>query len=73
LIDEDTSSKLPTQEALILAAKREKAALSLYDALAEKYHNEPFLAGFFQMMSEEEARHKHELETEYESLILGEM
>ena len=69
----DPGKKLTTQEALILAAKREKNALDLYTALSEKYKDEPLLSGFFQMMSEEEARHKHDLETEYESQILGEM
>ena len=73
MIDVDAGKKLTTQEALILAAQREKVAMDLYTTLTEKYKDEPFLAGFFQMMAEEEGRHKHDLETEYESQIQGEM
>jgi rubrerythrin len=67
-----SGKSLTTQEVLILAAKREKATRDLYELLAEKYAEEPFLEQFFTMMAEEEARHKHDLEQEYEKGILGE-
>lgn len=72
LVDVEPGKSLTTQEVLILAAKREKATRDLYELLAEKYAEEPFLEQFFTMMAEEEARHKHDLEQEYERGILGE-
>jgi rubrerythrin len=72
LVDIEPGKSLTTQEVLILAAKREKATRDLYELLAEKYADEPFLEQFFTMMAEEEARHKHDLEQEYERGILGE-
>lgn len=63
---------LTTQEALILAAQRERAAWQLYQNLAERYLNEPFLNAFFTMMAEEEAGHKHDLEVEYDRRVQGE-
>ena len=72
LLDAKPGEKLSTQDALILAAKREKATRDLYEILAGKYTDEPFLQQFFTMMAEEEARHKHILESEYEQGMLGE-
>jgi rubrerythrin len=72
LVEIEPGKHLTTQEVLILAAKREKATRDLYELLAEKYTEEPFLEQFFAMMAEEEARHKHDLEKEYEKGILGE-
>ncbi|MFC1620057.1 ferritin family protein [Candidatus Neomarinimicrobiota bacterium] len=72
LVEIEPGKHLTTQEVLILAAKREKATRDLYELLAEKYAEEPFLEQFFTMMAEEEARHKHDLEQEYEKGILGE-
>lgn len=66
MVDIEAGKRLTTQEALILAAKREKATRDLYLELAKQYEEEPFLHGFFAMMAEEEARHKHDLEQEYE-------
>lgn len=40
--------------------------MDLYQELTKRYENEPFLHGFFAMMAEEEARHKHDLDSEYE-------
>ncbi|UCD37363.1 MAG: ferritin family protein [Fidelibacterota bacterium] len=65
--------ELNTQEVLILASQREKATRDLYETLADKYADEPFLHEFFTMMAEEEAQHKHDLESEYEKGIMGEM
>ncbi len=63
--------KLTTQEALILAAQREGAARQLYQNLAKRYGDEPFLNAFFTMMAEEEAGHKHDLEVEYDRRVQG--
>lgn len=68
----EPDENLTTQEVLIMAAQREKTARELYLTLARKYAGEPFLAEFFTMMADEEAQHKHALETEYERHILGE-
>ena len=65
-------NKLATQEALILAAQRERVARDLYENLAERYGDEPFLNAFFTMMAEEEAGHKHDLEVEYDRRVQGE-
>ncbi len=64
--------QLTSREALILAAQREKAAREMYEHLAQRYADEPLLAFFFTMMAEEEASHKHGLESEYERRIQGE-
>lgn len=72
LTDVEPDKASSTQELLILAAKREKTARNLYETLAAKYADEPFLTQFFTMMAEEEARHKHDLEAEYEKHVLGE-
>jgi rubrerythrin len=72
LADIEPGKRLTPQEALIMAAKREKFMRDLYELLAKKYAEEPYLEQFFTMMAEEEARHKHELEQEYERGYLGE-
>ncbi len=68
----EPGKNLTTQEALILAAQRERAARELYENLAERYGDEPFLNAFFTMMAEEEAGHKHDLEVEYDRRVQGE-
>lgn len=72
LADIEPGKSLTPQEALIVAAKREKVMRDLYELLAKKYADEPLLEQFFTMMAEEEARHKHELEQEYEQGYLEE-
>ncbi len=68
----DPGKQLTSRKALILAAQREKAAREMYEHLAQRYADEPLLAHFFTMMAEEEASHKHGLESEYERRVQGE-
>ncbi len=72
MVPMETGKQLNTQEALILAAQREKVTKELYETLAKKYAGEPLLFNFFSMMAEEEAAHKHDLEEEYERSMHGE-
>ncbi len=69
----EPGQNLATDKALILAAQRERAARELYQNLAERYADEPFLNAFFTMMAEEEAGHKHDLESEYDRRVQGEL
>jgi len=66
------SENLNTQEILILAAKREDKTAKMYQDLADHFTSDKNLNTFFQMMADEELRHKHDLETEYEKEFLQE-
>jgi len=66
------SDNLNTQEILIIAAKREDKTAKMYQDLADHFASDSELNTFFQMMSDEELRHKHDLETEYEKEYLQE-
>ncbi len=66
------SDSLNTQEILILAAKREGKTAKMYQDLADHFSEDKKLNTFFQMMADEELRHKHDLETEYEKEFLQE-
>jgi desulfoferrodoxin-like iron-binding protein len=59
------------QEALIIAMKREKASFKLYNDLAE-IAGPGSLQSFFNVLAQEEAKHKLRLETEYEKEIYSE-
>lgn len=69
IIEPGTESS--TTQLLLMAAQREAATLALYEALAEQYKEEPLLFGFFTMMAEDEAQHRHDMEREYELRQLG--
>lgn len=66
------SEHLTTQEILIVAAKREDKTARMYQDLADHFVNDKDLNTFFQMMADEELRHKHDLEAEYEREYLQE-
>ncbi len=72
MVDVEPEQARTSQEIIVMAAKREAMARELYTELAAKYADEPFLREFFQMMADEEAQHKHDLEVEYERAVLGE-
>ena len=57
------------QDALILAMKREKAAFAMYSRLAEVTQSQE-MRRTFQMLAQEEAKHKLYFETEYDQMIL---
>jgi rubrerythrin len=62
-------SELSFTDALILAAKREHAAVLMYQKFAEVYSDNEILRKFFLNMVEEESRHKYDLESKYEDVI----
>ncbi len=57
------------QDILILAMKREKGAFLLYNGIAE-HSDDADLRRLFQILAQEEARHKLKLETEYDQCVL---
>ncbi|NQV15401.1 hypothetical protein HQ531_08080 [bacterium] len=63
---------MTTQEILILAAKREGKTATMYQDLSDHFSMDKQLSTFFQMMADEELRHKHDLETEYENEFMPE-
>lgn len=62
-------SELSFTDSLILAAKRENAAILMYKKFAEIYTADDKLREFFLNMVEEESRHKYDLESKYEDVI----
>lgn len=59
------------EEALVLAMKREKAAYRLYKFLADKTEDKK-LRKTFNMLANEEAKHKLRFEIEYDELVMRE-
>ena len=59
------------QDALIIAMKAEKAAYTLYMSLSEATDNAE-LKKLFQMLTQEEAKHKLRFEVEYDEVVLSE-
>ncbi len=72
LIEPVLSGNMTAQEIIILAARREGKTAKMYQDLADHFATEKELNTFFQMMADEELRHKHDLETEYENEFLQE-
>ncbi len=67
LIDIEASEGMSVQEAMILAMKREEAAVALYERLAG-FGGEA--KALFAALANEERKHKLQLETEYDEHIL---
>lgn len=59
------------EDALILAMKKEKAALKLYSALADRAPNAQ-LKDVFSGLAQEESKHKLRFEIEYDEFVLRE-
>ena len=59
------------QDALVLAMNKEKAAFRLYMDLSERAENEE-MRELFQMLAQEESRHKLRFELEYDDYVLRE-
>lgn len=72
LMEPVLKDNMTTQEIIILAAKREDKTARMYQDLADHFQFDKTLNTFFQMMADEELRHKHDLETEYENEFLQE-
>ncbi len=56
------------QAALLVAARREKAAHDFYVAMAEMVEDQ-LIKDVFQMLASEELRHKYEVEKTYEEIV----
>ena len=69
LIEVDASDNISYQDALIVAMKRERAALKFYSDMAEKV-TDANLKQVFVGLAKEEAKHKLFFETEYEEHVL---
>ncbi len=59
------------QEALVVAMQREKEAFLLYNALAGAASDENVRATF-EMLAQEEAKHKLRFEVEYDEMVMSE-
>ena len=71
LVEVDFKPDMDYQDILIVAMKREESAVKLYNDMAEKAQV-PRLQKLLKFMSQEEARHKLRLETEYDENVLRE-
>lgn len=71
LVDPKTEGELTYQDALILAAKKEKAAFKMYSDLAVLM-DEPELKKLLEQLAHEEAKHKLRFELEYDEYVLKE-
>ncbi|MBI4743657.1 MAG: ferritin family protein [Actinobacteria bacterium] len=71
MIEEDFKPDMDYQEVLILAMKREEKAHQLYSDLAEKTSDSE-IKKLFQLLAQEEAKHKLGIETEYDANVLKE-
>jgi rubrerythrin len=71
LVDVDLKPDMDYQDILIVAMKREESAVKLYSDMGEKAQT-PRLQKLLKFMSQEEARHKLRLETEYDEIVLRE-
>jgi len=71
VVDVEISTDLDYQHALIIAMKKEKAAFRLYTNLSNIV-DDPSLSAVFQVLAQEEAKHKLRFEIEYDDNILSE-
>jgi len=67
----ESHSDMSLQEVLIVAMQREKNAYRLYSDLAAMMDNAN-LKSAFEMLAQEEARHKLRFEIEYDEMIMSE-
>ena len=64
----EPSLDMDEKDALLLAMNEEKAAFRIYKTLADKTHNDAFKK-VFEILAQEEAKHKLFFETAYEDYI----
>jgi len=67
----EPNEDMSVQEALIVAMQREKEAFNLYNSLAEATGNAD-LKATFEMLAQEEAKHKLRFEVEYDEMVMSE-
>ena len=70
LVDVSFRPDMEYQDILIMAMKKEEAAVRLYGDMAVKARS-PNLQKLLRFMAQEEARHKLRLETEYDEIVLA--
>jgi len=70
LVDVTFSDNITYQDALILAMKKEEKALAFYSSWKDKCMSEK-ASKLFQMLENEEEKHKRKLEKLYDEEILG--
>jgi rubrerythrin len=70
-LEQDYSPDMSYQEALILAIKREEKSVKLYQDLANG-SGDPEMKKTFEVLAQEETKHKLKLETEYDQRVLTE-
>ncbi len=68
LVDVEITPEMDYQDALIIAMKKEKAAFRLYSDLANRSTGS--IKALFEMLAQEEAKHKLYFELEYDDHIL---
>ena len=68
LVNVAETDNMSYQDVLILAAKKEKAAFMLYTDLAETAGDDE-MKTFFEILAQEEARHKLRFEIEYDNSL----
>ena len=71
LVDVSFRQDMEYQDILIMAMKKEESAVKLYSDMAAEVES-PKLEKLLKFMSQEEARHKLRLETEYDENVLAE-
>jgi rubrerythrin len=71
IVNTQATPDMTYQDALILAMKKEKAAFKLYSNLSERAPNAE-LKSLFQMLAQEESKHKLRFEIEYDEYVLRE-
>ncbi|UCE20412.1 MAG: ferritin family protein [Gemmatimonadota bacterium] len=69
LVDVKYSPDMEYQDVLILAMKREKKAFQLYTNIADRT-DDTDIQKLFQVLAQEEAKHKLKLETEYDEHVM---
>lgn len=72
LVDVEVTPESSYQDVLIYAAKSEKAAFELYSDLARLYAANPEIQKMFQVLAQDEAGHKLQLEREYDDQVYQE-
>ena len=71
MVNVEPKSNISYQDALILAAKKEKVAFKLYTKLAE-LSQDADTRSLFSSLAQEEAKHKLRFEVEYDEFVLSE-
>lgn len=69
MVDIEYKPDMDFQEIMVIAMKREEKAAKLYEELAGTC-TDPNVCKLFELMAEEEKKHKFSLEKEYEETIL---